>query len=46
MPRESLGKHRFRKMNKNVERLVDFCLDFDHVIGGTLFQHKDIQKLT
>ena len=28
-------------MNENGERLG---LDFDLVIGGTLFQHKDIQK--
>ena len=33
-------------MNENGERLVDFCLDFDLEIGGTLFQRKDIHKLT
>ena len=31
-------------MNVNGKRIVDFCLDL--VIRGTLFQHKDIQKLT
>ena len=33
-------------MNENGDKLVDFCLEFDLVIGGTLFQHKDTQKLT
>ena len=33
-------------MNENEERLVDFFIDFDLVTGGTLFQHKDIHKLT
>ena len=33
-------KLRCGKMNENGERLVDFCLDFDLVIGGTLFHHK------
>ena len=42
----AMGKHGCGKMNENGERLVDFCLDFDLVIGGTLFQHKDIHKLT
>ena len=32
-------------MNENAERLIDLCLDFDIVIEGTLFQHKDIQNL-
>ena len=41
-----MGKCGCGKMNKNGERLVEFCLDFDVVIGGTLFQHKDIHKLT
>ena len=42
----AMGKHGCGKMNENGERLIDFCLDFDLVIGGTLFQHKDIHKLT
>ena len=33
-------------MNENGERLVDFCLDFDLGIVRTLFQHKDVHKLT
>ena len=49
-----MGKHGCDKINENGERLVDFCLDFDLVIGATqiyhfdlvIFQHKDIHKLT
>ena len=33
------GKHGSGKKNENGQRLVDFCLYFDFVIGGTLFQH-------
>ena len=35
-----------RKKNEKWERLIDFCLEFDLVIEVSLFQHKDIQKLT
>ena len=42
----AMGKHGCGKMNENAERLVDFCLDFELVIGETLFQHNDINKLT
>jgi hypothetical protein len=31
---------------KNGERLIDLCEESDLVIGGTLFQHKTIHKLT
>ncbi|XP_072169569.1 uncharacterized protein [Diadema setosum] len=33
-------------MNDNGERLLDFCATNDLVIGGTLFPHKNIHKLT
>ena len=33
-------------MNNNGERLADFCLNNDLVIGGTIFPHKNIHKLT
>ena len=39
-----MWKYGCGKMNETWEQLVDFCLDSDLVIGGTLFQHKDIQK--
>ena len=42
----AMGWHGCRKMNENVERQVDFCLDFELVKEGNLFQHKDIHKLT
>lgn len=35
-----------RDMNENVERLVDFCALNDLAIGGTLFPHRGIHKLT
>ena len=41
-----MGKHLCGKMNENGERIVDFSLDFDLVIGGTLFQHNDTHKLS
>ena len=41
-----MGKNWRGKMNENGERLVDFCLDFDLGIVRTLFQHKDVHKLT
>ena len=37
----AIGKHWCGEMNENGKRLVDLCLDFDLVIRGTLFQHKD-----
>ncbi|KAL3877467.1 hypothetical protein ACJMK2_035168 [Sinanodonta woodiana] len=33
-------------MTDNGERLIKFCQENDFVIGGTLFEHKDIHKLT
>ena len=44
--KRAIGKHGSFKMNENGERLVNFCLEFDIVIGRTQFQHKDIHKLT
>lgn len=42
----AMGRHGCGTMNENGERLVGFCLDNDLVVGGTLFQHKEIHKLT
>ena len=36
----------YDKINENGERLVDFCLDFDLVMGRALFENKDTHKLT
>ena len=33
-------------INNNGERLVNFCLNSSYVIGGTIFPHRDIHKLT
>ena len=42
----AMEKHGYGQMNKNVERLVDFWLNFDLVIEETLFKDKNIHKLT
>ena len=42
----AMGKHGCDVMNDNGERLVDFCLNNNYVIGGTIFAHRDINKLT
>ena len=41
-----MGKHGLGTINENEELLVDFCGDNDLVIGGTLFLHKNIHKIT
>ena len=33
-------------MNSNRERLLEFCTTYDLVIGGTIFPHHEIHKLT
>ena len=42
----AMGKEGCGEMNENGERLVDFCMNHNCVIGGTIFAHKDIHKLT
>ena len=42
----AMGKHGCGVMNDNGERLVDFCLNNNYVIGGTIFANRDIHKLT
>lgn len=42
----TMGKHGCGVMNENGERLADFCTMNNLVIGGTLFPHPDIHKLT
>ena len=41
-----MGKHGVGIKNNNGERLLDFCDINNLVIGGTLFPHRDIHKLT
>lgn len=41
-----MGKHGHGSMNENGELLTDFCGINDLIIGGTLFQHKTIHKIT
>ena len=43
---EAMGKHGCGTISDNGERLVDFCLNNSCIIGGTVFPHKDIHKLT
>ena len=43
---KSMRKHGCGTRNDNGERLIDFCLNNNQVIGGSLFPHKDIHKLT
>ena len=43
---QTMGKEGCGIMNENGERLIEFCESNGYVIGGTLFKHKDIHKLT
>ena len=42
----AVGSQGCGTINNNGERLVNFCLNNNCVICGTIFQHKDIHKLT
>lgn len=41
-----MGKHRCSVLNNNGERLADFCLNNNCVIGGTIFPDRNIHQLT
>ncbi|KAK3540972.1 hypothetical protein QTP86_007688 [Hemibagrus guttatus] len=41
-----MGRHGEGECTENGERLIDLCEENNLVIGGTLFQHKTIHKLT
>ncbi|GFS23645.1 craniofacial development protein 2-like [Elysia marginata] len=42
----TMGQRGCASINNNGERLVDFCAANDLVIGGTLFKHPVVHKLT
>lgn len=42
----AMGEHGCGVMNENEERLAEFCTTNNYVIGGTLFPHRNIHKLT
>ena len=42
----AMGKEGCGSMNNNGERLLEICTTYDLVIGGTLFPHHEIHKLT
>ena len=41
-----MGTHGCGIINENGEKLIDFCATNNYVIGGTIFPHKSIHKLT
>lgn len=41
-----MGRHGCGSMNENGEYFTEFCRNNSLVIGGTLFQHQEIYKLT
>ena len=41
-----MGRHGLGEMNENGEMLADFCSDFECVIGGSVFPHKETHKVT
>ena len=41
-----IGREGCGIINDNGEKFVNFCLNNNCVIGGTIFQHKEIHKLT
>ena len=41
-----MGKHGCGLMNENEAELLEFCNNNNLVVGGTLFSHRDIHKVT
>ncbi|XP_071145396.1 craniofacial development protein 2-like [Mytilus edulis] len=42
----AIGNHGCGNMNENGERLAELCTTYNYVIGGTIFPHRNIHKLT
>ena len=43
---DAMGRHGCGTINGNGERLVEFCLSNRCIIGGTIFPHREIHKLS
>ena len=43
---DAIGRHGCGTINDNGERLVEFCLSNRCIIGGNIFPHRDIHKLS
>ena len=41
-----MGRHGMGIRNENGEMFIDLCMNYNLVIGGSLFLHKDIHKAT
>ena len=41
-----MGRHGLGTRNENGEMFIDLCVNYNLVIGGSLFLHKDIHKAT
>ena len=43
---KAMGKEGCGSVNNNGERLLEFCMTYDLVVGGTLLPHREIHKVT
>ena len=41
-----MGRHGLGNRNENGDIFIDLCANYDLIIGGSLFLHKDIHKAT
>ena len=41
-----MGRHGLGKRNENGDIFIELCANYDLIIGGSLFPHKDIHKAT
>ena len=42
----AMERERRGSMNDNGKRLLDICTAYDFALGGPLFLHRDVHKLT